>query len=134
MMMMMMMMMMMTYALNHSLNHSFTHLSTPSPLCPVSLYLHTAGDCRAVMGRRESNGMYGPVQLTNDHNVRSNKAEIEALKAAHPGEDDLIVCPYPDVCYIKNRSQATRTLGDAYLKCAEFNGRAGGRGAQRRYM
>lgn len=69
------------------------------------------------MGRRLPNNSIAVVPLSRDHNARFER-EKKALREAHPGEEDVVVCTHPDVCYIKNRSQATRTLGDAYLKCA----------------
>lgn len=102
--------------------------------------------------------MYEAVALSEDHNAKLPK-EMEALRQAHPGEEDIVRCKNPNACYVKGRLQPTRcvgaspspspppplttiidswihhgfmdssimvrcsSLGDAYLKYPEFNGR-----------
>jgi serine/threonine protein phosphatase PrpC len=58
--------------------------------------------------------------LSEDHNARMPR-EAARLRAAHPGESDIVRCSSPGACYVKGRLQPTRALGDAYLKHSEFN-------------
>ncbi len=108
-----------------------------------------AGDCRAVVGRlgnggnagaeshplaesgaltpKQSNGSHWTaVSLSEDHNCRHPSIQDE-LTAAHPGEEDIVVCRSASSCYVKGRLQPTRALGDLYLKYSEFNGKPGTR-------
>ena len=65
---------------------------------------------------------YSAVSLSHDHNAREPR-EKARLAAAHPGEDDVVVCKpgNASACYVKGRLQPTRSLGDGYLKDSEFN-------------
>lgn len=65
---------------------------------------------------------YSAVNLSRDHNAREPR-EKARLVAAHPGEDDVVVCKPGNIsaCYVKGRLQPTRSLGDGYLKDSEFN-------------
>jgi hypothetical protein len=51
----------------------------------------------------------------------NSKKEQKRLHEQFPGEDDIFVCRKPKVCYVKNRLQPTRALGDLRMKHAEFN-------------
>lgn len=75
-----------------------------------------------MLGSHSSNthATYATV-INRDHNSRV-PFEQEELRKAHPNEPDLILCKNPHACYVKGRLQLTRSLGDAYLKYAEFNG------------
>ena len=108
-----------------------------------------AGDCRAVVGCQGAVGTpadtphplsasgavasskaspagWTAVCLSEDHNCRHENIK-EELRAAHPGEDDIVVCRSSTSCYVKGRLQPTRALGDLYLKYSEFNGKPGTR-------
>lgn len=71
----------------------------------------TAGDVRAVIGRRQKADAdyveYESIPLTLDHNARV-LSEQARLASAHPGEEDIIRCKHPDACYVKGRLQPTR--------------------------
>ncbi len=88
------------------------------------LYVANAGDCRAVLARTANNesGALESVALSRDHNARE-EVEQRMLSALHPFERDIIKCKRPSACYVKGKLQPTRSLGDAYLKYSEFNGR-----------
>jgi pyruvate dehydrogenase phosphatase len=110
-----------------------------------------AGDCRAVVGshgrlQQQANSSaphplassgavlkpktdpsgWSAITLSQDHNCRHDSLQME-LKAAHPDEEDIVVCRSPTSCYVKGRLQPTRALGDLYLKHSEFNGKPGTR-------
>ena len=61
-------------------------------------------------------------RLTSDHNARIPLEYLKLLKE-HPGETDIVKCKNPHACYVKGRLQLTRSLGDIYLKYADFNGK-----------
>eukprot|EP00640_Fibrocapsa_japonica_P001305 CAMPEP_0113943046 /NCGR_PEP_ID=MMETSP1339-20121228/17997_1 /TAXON_ID=94617 /ORGANISM="Fibrocapsa japonica" /LENGTH=381 /DNA_ID=CAMNT_0000947791 /DNA_START=390 /DNA_END=1535 /DNA_ORIENTATION=+ /assembly_acc=CAM_ASM_000762 len=94
------------------------------------IFIANAGDCRAVLGRRQhKNGRipgitHVPVALSSDHNCREPKEQLK-LRKWHPAEDNVFVCKRPDSCYVKGCLQPTRSIGDAYLKYPEFNGPPG---------
>jgi pyruvate dehydrogenase phosphatase len=66
-------------------------------------------------------GVFSSTRITRDHNARE-PAELLLLQQNHPNEPNIVVCKNPHACYVKGRLQLTRSLGDAYLKHAEFNG------------
>ena len=42
------------------------------------------------------------VVLSRDHNAKL-KHEQDALREAHPGEANIVVCKSPEACYVKGR-------------------------------
>ncbi|KAH0396672.1 protein serine/threonine phosphatase 2C, partial [Aureobasidium melanogenum] len=58
---------------------------------PVTSNLHTActGDSRAVLGRRNSDGIWEAVPLSIDQ-TGSNTEEIARIHQEHPGEEDIV--------------------------------------------
>ena len=58
--------------------------------------------------------------LSSDHNARVPREQLRLIRE-HPLEPDIIRCKRPDSCYVKGRLQPTRSIGDLYLKHAEFN-------------
>lgn len=77
------------------------------------LYVANCGDCRAVLGTRAVNadglptGEYHAVAMSRDHNARVPGIQA-LLKQQHPGENDIVMCKRPSVCYVKGRLQPTR--------------------------
>ena len=67
----------------------------------------TAGDSRAVMGLKKTDGKYQALALSEDHNAKLPK-EMALLSKAHPGEKDIVKCKHPNACYVKGRLQPTR--------------------------
>lgn len=49
----------------------------------VHLHVANAGDCRAILGVQEDNGIWSCLPLTQDHNAW-NEAELSRLKREHP--------------------------------------------------
>ena len=85
------------------------------------LTVANAGDCRAVLATRRSDGRgIQAVALSRDHNSRE-KPEQEVALREHPGEDDILYQANAAAWYIKGRLQPTRSLGDFYLKQHRFN-------------
>ncbi|XP_025744834.1 pyruvate dehydrogenase [acetyl-transferring]-phosphatase 2, mitochondrial [Callorhinus ursinus] len=56
----------------------------------VHLHVANAGDCRAILGVQEDNGMWSCLPLTCDHNAW-NPAELARLKREHPESEDRTV-------------------------------------------
>lgn len=89
-------------------------------ICGGILYVANLGDSRAVLGRfnmHERDVM--AVQLTPEHNA-SHESIRQELRLLHPDDPKIVV--------LKNRAwrvkgiiQVSRSIGDAYLKKAEFN-------------
>ncbi|KAK8936423.1 putative protein phosphatase 2C 28 [Platanthera zijinensis] len=89
-------------------------------ICGGMLYVANLGDSRAVLGRfsmHERDVM--AVQLTPEHNA-CHESVRQDLRLLHPDDPKIVV--------LKNRAwrvkgiiQVSRSIGDAYLKKAEFN-------------
>lgn len=87
------------------------------------LYSANLGDCKGIivnLGGRE------PTFRKINHMLNANsKKEQRRLRASFGDEDDIVVCRNPtkqnQSCYVKNRLQPTRALGDFRLKLPEFN-------------
>ncbi|PKU67444.1 probable protein phosphatase 2C 28 [Dendrobium catenatum] len=89
-------------------------------ICGGMLYTANIGDSRAVLGRfnLHERGVVA-VQLTPEHNACHESVRQE-LRLLHPADPKIVV--------LKNRAwrvkgiiQVSRSIGDAYLKKAEFN-------------
>lgn len=61
------------------------------------------------------------VPLSHDHTA-TRPFEQAKLRREHPGEENVVLCPEPDSCYIRGALQPTRAFGDFALKYSEFNG------------
>jgi serine/threonine protein phosphatase PrpC len=86
------------------------------------LVVANCGDCRAILGSAtDANSKHYSTRINHDHNCREPLEQI-LLQEKHPNEPNLVVCKNSHACYVKGRLQLTRSLGDAYLKYAEFNG------------
>lgn len=85
------------------------------------IHVANAGDCRAIVAR-QSDGNCQVHALSTDHNALTNDAEAQRLREQHPGEHRLLVRGY-----VKGRVQMTRSIGDLYLKHADFNNTALGK-------
>ncbi|KAJ6830286.1 putative protein phosphatase 2C 46 [Iris pallida] len=89
-------------------------------ICNGILYIANAGDSRAVLGRwvrgeREVTA----VQLSTEHNANRESVR-EELRALHPDDPQIVVLKHK-VWRVKGLIQISRSIGDAYLKDAEFN-------------
>ncbi|KAL1532779.1 [pyruvate dehydrogenase (acetyl-transferring)]-phosphatase [Salvia divinorum] len=89
-------------------------------VCNGMIYTANAGDSRVVLARLEKSGKeVKAVQLSDEHNA-SFESVREELRSLHP-EDPKIVVLKHKVWRVKGLIQVSRSIGDAYLKKAEFN-------------
>ncbi|XP_076953780.1 putative protein phosphatase 2C 38 [Bidens hawaiensis] len=89
-------------------------------ICDGLLYVANAGDSRAVLGRADR-GVRGisAVQLSTEHNASFASVRDE-LHSMHPDDPKIVVLKH-NVWRVKGIIQVSRSIGDAYLKKAEFN-------------
>ncbi|KAI3808389.1 hypothetical protein L1987_24339 [Smallanthus sonchifolius] len=89
-------------------------------ICDGTLYIANAGDSRAVLGRSvKATGEVIGIQLSVEHNasIESVRQELHSL---HPDDPQIVVLKH-NVWRVKGLIQITRSIGDVYLKKAEFN-------------
>ncbi|CAI9276408.1 unnamed protein product [Lactuca saligna] len=89
-------------------------------ICNGVLYIANAGDSRAVLGRVvKSTGEVIGIQLSTEHNasIESVRQELHRL---HPDDPQIVVLKH-NVWRVKGLIQISRSIGDVYLKKAEFN-------------
>ncbi|XP_041000376.1 probable protein phosphatase 2C 38 isoform X1 [Juglans microcarpa x Juglans regia] len=89
-------------------------------ICSGLLYIANAGDSRVVLGRQEKAvKVFKAVQLSCEHNA-SMESVREELHSLHPNDPQIVVLKHK-VWRVKGIIQVSRSIGDAYLKKAEFN-------------
>uniref|UniRef100_A0A6P3ZFG4 protein-serine/threonine phosphatase n=1 Tax=Ziziphus jujuba TaxID=326968 RepID=A0A6P3ZFG4_ZIZJJ len=89
-------------------------------ICSGLLYIANAGDSRVVLGRLEKEvKQVKAVQLSYEHNA-SMESVREELHSLHPNDPQIVVLKHK-VWRVKGLIQVSRSIGDAYLKQAEFN-------------
>ncbi|XP_011017023.1 PREDICTED: probable protein phosphatase 2C 38 isoform X3 [Populus euphratica] len=89
-------------------------------VCSGVLYIANAGDSRVVLGRLErAIKDIKAVQLSYEHNA-SIESVREELHSLHPDDPHIVVLKHK-VWRVKGLIQISRSIGDAYLKRAEFN-------------
>ncbi|XP_062155388.1 probable protein phosphatase 2C 38 isoform X1 [Alnus glutinosa] len=89
-------------------------------ICAGLLYIANAGDSRVVLGRQEKAVKVAKaVQLSSEHNA-SVESVREELHSLHPDDPQIVVLKHK-VWRVKGLIQVSRSIGDAYLKKAEFN-------------
>ncbi|KAL3723690.1 hypothetical protein ACJRO7_035803 [Eucalyptus globulus] len=89
-------------------------------ICGGMLYIANLGDSRAVLGRAvKATGEVLAIQLSSEHNVciESVRQEMHSL---HPDDSQIVVLKH-NVWRVKGLIQVSRSIGDVYLKKAEFN-------------
>ncbi|KAK1261841.1 putative protein phosphatase 2C 60 [Acorus gramineus] len=89
-------------------------------ICGGSLYIANLGDSRAVLGRLvKATGEVLALQLSTEHNacIESIRQELHAM---HPDDSQIVVLKH-NVWRVKGLIQVSRSIGDVYLKRAEFN-------------
>lgn len=89
-------------------------------ICDGTLYIANLGDSRAVLGRLvKATGEVLSVQLSAEHNasIESVRQELHSL---HPDDSQIVVLKH-NVWRVKGIIQISRSIGDVYLKRAEFN-------------
>ncbi|XP_009801002.1 putative protein phosphatase 2C 38 [Nicotiana tabacum] len=89
-------------------------------ICSGLLYVANAGDSRVVLGRAEK-GARGvtAIQLSMEHNA-NNESVRDELRSLHPQDSQIVLLKHK-VWRVKGIIQVSRSIGDAYLKKAEFN-------------
>ncbi|KAI3991197.1 hypothetical protein MKX01_022418 [Papaver californicum] len=89
-------------------------------ICGGNLYIANLGDSRAVLGRLvKATGEVLAVQLSAEHNASIESVRQE-LHATHPDDPHIVVLKH-NVWRVKGLIQISRSIGDVYLKRAEFN-------------
>ncbi|KAA8516497.1 hypothetical protein F0562_016997 [Nyssa sinensis] len=89
-------------------------------ICNGLLYVANAGDSRVVLGRAErSFREVTAIQLSTEHNASIESVRDE-LRSLHPHDSQIVVLKH-NVWRVKGLIQVSRSIGDAYLKNAEFN-------------
>ncbi|KAI3776733.1 hypothetical protein L1987_46522 [Smallanthus sonchifolius] len=90
-------------------------------ICNGVLYIANAGDSRAVLAREEekSTGALKAVRVSEEHNA-SFESVREELHSLHPNDPNIVVLKR-DVWRVRGLIQISRSIGDAYLKKADFN-------------
>ncbi|KAF6140480.1 hypothetical protein GIB67_010310 [Kingdonia uniflora] len=89
-------------------------------ICSGTLYVANLGDSRTVLGKLvKVTGEVLAVQLSAEHNaaIESVRQELHAL---HPDDKSIVVLKH-NVWRVKGIIQISRSIGDVYLKKAEFN-------------
>ncbi|KAL2254900.1 probable protein phosphatase 2C 60 [Sesamum indicum] len=89
-------------------------------ICGGTLYVANLGDSRAVLGRLvKATGEVLAIQLSAEHNA-SIEAVREELQSLHPDDSQIVVLKH-NVWRVKGLIQVSRSIGDVYLKKAEYN-------------
>ncbi|KAI3499927.1 hypothetical protein L1887_35741 [Cichorium endivia] len=89
-------------------------------ICNGSLYIANVGDSRAVLGRTvKATGEVIAIQLSVEHNASIESIRQE-LHTMHPDDPQIVVLKH-NVWRVKGLIQISRSIGDVYLKKAEFN-------------
>lgn len=89
-------------------------------ICNGLLYVANAGDSRVVLGRAEKSFRGATaIQLSTEHNASIESVRDE-LRSLHPHDSQIVVLKHK-VWRVKGLIQVSRSIGDAYLKKAEFN-------------
>lgn len=89
-------------------------------ICGGTLYVANLGDSRTVLGRVvKATGEVLAIQLSNEHNASMESVRQE-LHSMHPDDSQIVVLKH-NVWRVKGLIQVSRSIGDVYLKRAEFN-------------
>lgn len=89
-------------------------------ICNGLLYIANVGDSRVVLGRAErASKKVSAIQVSMEHNANIESVRDE-LRSLHPRDSQIVVLKHR-VWRVKGIIQVSRSIGDAYLKRAEFN-------------
>ncbi|KAK4368169.1 hypothetical protein RND71_011961 [Anisodus tanguticus] len=89
-------------------------------ICGGTLYVANLGDSRAVLGRVvKATGEVLALQLSAEHNASFESVRQE-LRSMHPDDPQIVVLKH-NVWRVKGLIQISRSIGDLYLKNAEYN-------------
>ncbi|XP_021862511.1 probable protein phosphatase 2C 42 [Spinacia oleracea] len=85
-----------------------------------TLFVANLGDSRAVLGRKNANnGGFDAVQLTSEHNANEEAVRRE-LRNLHPDDPQIVMLKH-GVWRVKGIIQVSRSIGDVYMKHAQYN-------------
>ncbi|KAI3705568.1 hypothetical protein L1987_75807 [Smallanthus sonchifolius] len=90
-------------------------------ICNGVLYIANAGDSRAVLGKEEDKSINAlrAVRISEEHNASFESVRQE-LQSLHPNDPEIVLLKH-NVWRVRGLIQISRSIGDAYLKRAEFN-------------
>ncbi|KAF3783114.1 putative protein phosphatase 2C 46 [Nymphaea thermarum] len=89
-------------------------------ICDGMLYVANAGDSRVVLAKSvKATKEVAAVQLSEEHNACIESVRQE-LRLLHPEDSQIVVLKH-NVWRVKGIIQVSRSIGDVYLKKAEFN-------------
>lgn len=89
-------------------------------VCEGTTYVASLGDSRAVLGRLvRATGEVLAMQLSSEHNVAIESVRQE-VRSSHSDDPEIVVKKH-NVWRVKGLIQISRSIGDAFLKKAEFN-------------
>lgn len=89
-------------------------------VCGGTLYVANLGDSRVVLGKAvKATKEVLAVQLSAEHNASIESVRHE-LHSLHPDDPHIVVLKH-NVWRVKGLIQISRSIGDVYLKKAEFN-------------
>ncbi|PKA59615.1 putative protein phosphatase 2C 60 [Apostasia shenzhenica] len=89
-------------------------------VCGGKIYVANIGDSRAVLGRLvRATAEVLAIQISAEHSasIESVRQELHAL---HPDDSQIVILKH-NVWRVKGLIQISRSIGDAYLKKAEFH-------------
>ncbi|XP_042517842.1 probable protein phosphatase 2C 42 [Macadamia integrifolia] len=102
------------------------HMATVGSCCLVgmisqrTLYVANLGDTRVVLGKKVGNtGGVAAIQLSTEHNANLESVRQE-LKELHPDDPQIVVLKH-GVWRVKGIIQVSRSIGDVYMKHAQYN-------------
>lgn len=84
-----------------------------------TLFIANLGDSRAVLGKVSPNGELVAEQLCREHNVCYEGIRQELI-AEHPDDPQIVLLKH-NVWRVRGIIQVSRSIGDAYLKYAQYN-------------
>lgn len=86
-----------------------------------TLYSANLGDCKGIIVNIDDRGISSFRKINHMLNANSKKEQVR-LRTLFAEDEDIVVCRKGNgSCYVKNRLQPTRALGDLRLKFNEFN-------------
>jgi serine/threonine protein phosphatase PrpC len=87
-----------------------------------TLYSANLGDSKGIIVNVDDQGNTSFRKINHMLNANSKKEQTR-LRTLFTNDEDIVVCRkgHSGACYVKNRLQPTRALGDLRLKMAEFN-------------
>ncbi|KAJ1395275.1 hypothetical protein SESBI_15585 [Sesbania bispinosa] len=85
-----------------------------------TLFVANVGDSRVVLGKKVGNtGGIAAIQLSTEHNANIEAIRQE-LRELHPHDPQIVVLKH-GVWRVKGIIQVSRSIGDVYMKNAQFN-------------